>query len=458
MPRRVHRTPADTYVTIEPIGGAHSSLVRTHEPRIQLFLTLGREDRSSSLGMGRGGALALACALAFVADVEAKVGARRGGGYSIVNTGQGGDLDTATTVVILCFVGLAVIFCAFGALGARRLTRYRARYDASRALEELDLGTLTPGTKVTLRHNGVDIDGVGTVLGSSEPHGDRVQIEWPPSTPSHFTYRPDGPRGRKMRVERKTWWPRASVVPYTEPPEDTIECEAPARDPPRETTPTTHETLIDGKVMAGAWLCEWRDDDARPEIFDRYKKNTAAAKVTSFGAMLALETDGDCEDGRVRLRSTSVNDADQLIHSKLYAASVSVSASTASDRVVAEMSIGHSKPSVFFNGKALTETEREDVQWPASCVLEGGWRGTDGTGGWMRMCRVSRGWLETRWFEPMGFPRGFNAVKKMRAAVHAVRAHGFFVAAAAAASRERAMKTTAAFDDLDFVDEEVSAE
>ena len=187
--------------------------------------------------MGHGGALALACALAFVADVEAKVGARRGGGYSIVNTGQGGDLDTATTVVILCFVGLAVIFCAFGAFGARRLTRYRARYDASRALEELDLGTLTPGTKVTLRHNGVDIDGVGTVLGSSEPHGDRVQIEWPPSTPSHFTYRPDGPRGRKMRVERKAWWPRASVVPYTEPPEDTIECEAPARDPPRETTP-----------------------------------------------------------------------------------------------------------------------------------------------------------------------------------------------------------------------------
>jgi hypothetical protein len=58
----------------------------------------------------------------------------------------------------------------------------------------------------------------------------------------------------------------------------------------------------------------------------------------------------------------------------------------------------------------------------------------------------------------MGFPRRFNAVKKMRAAVHAVRAHGFFVAAAAAASRERAMKTTAAFDDLDFVDEEVSAE
>ena len=409
--------------------------------------------------MGHGGALALACALAFVADVEAKVGARRGGGYSIVNTGQGGDLDTATTVVILCFVGLAVIFCAFGAFGARRLTRYRARYDASRALEELDLGTLTPGTKVTLRHNGVDIDGVGTVLGSSEPHGDRVQIEWPPSTPSHFTYRPDGPRGRKMRVERKAWWPRASVVPYTEPPEETIECEAPARDPPRETTPTTHETLIDGKVMAGAWLCEWRDDDARPEIFDRYKKNNAAAKVTSFGAMLALETDGDCEDGRVRLRSTPVNvDADQLIHSKLYAASVSVSASTASDRVVAEMSIGHSKPSVFFNGKALTETEREDVQWPASCVLEGGWRGTDGTGGWMRMCRVSRGWLETRWFEPMGFPRRFNAVKKMRAAVHAVRAHGFFVAAAAAASRERAMKTAAAFDDLDFVDKEVSAE
>ena len=279
--------------------------------------------------MGRGGALALACALAFVADVEAKVGARRGGGYSIVNTGHGGDLDTATTVVILCFVGLAVIFCAFGALGARRLTRYRARYDASRALEELDLGTLTPGTKVTLRHNGVDIDGVGTVLGSSEPHGDRVQIEWPPSTPSHFTYRPDGPRGRKMRVERKTWWPRASVVPYTEPPEDTIECEAPARDPPKETTPTTHETLIDGKVMAGAWLCEWRDDDCRPEIFDRYKKNTAAAKVTSFGAMLALEADGDCEDGRVRLRSTPVNvDADQLIHSKLYAASPTARACT----------------------------------------------------------------------------------------------------------------------------------
>ena len=90
---------------------------------------------------GPRGALALACAFALVADAEAKARAgRRGGGYSIVNTGQGGDLDLAATVIILAFVGLAVIFCALGAwsgYGARRLTRYRARHDASRALEEV---------------------------------------------------------------------------------------------------------------------------------------------------------------------------------------------------------------------------------------------------------------------------------------------------------------------------------
>ena len=137
------------------------------------------------------GALALACAFALVADAEAKARAgRKGGGYSIVNTGQGGDLDLAATIIILAFVGLAVIFCALGAwsgYGARRLTRYRARHDASRALEELDLVPLEPGTKVTLRHNGEDIDGVGTVLRASEPQGDREQSEWPPSTPSLFS-------------------------------------------------------------------------------------------------------------------------------------------------------------------------------------------------------------------------------------------------------------------------------
>ena len=41
---------------------------------------------------GPRGALALACAFALVANAEAKARAgRRGGGYSIVNTGQGGD-------------------------------------------------------------------------------------------------------------------------------------------------------------------------------------------------------------------------------------------------------------------------------------------------------------------------------------------------------------------------------
>ena len=257
------------------------------------------------------GALALACAFALVADAEAKARAgRKGGGYSIVNTGQGGDLDLAATVIILAFVGLAVIFCALGAwsgYGARRLTRYRARHDASRALEELDLVPLEPGTKVTLRHNGVDIDGVGTVLRASEPHGDKVEIEWPPSTPTHFTYRPDGPRGRKMRVRRGAWWPRASVVPFEEPPEDAIECDAPAAPP--DTTPAAPVPRANlASIAPGPWLCEWRSDETRPAQWNPRSRDNSSAKVTSFGLMLAVDGTNGGEDGRTRLVSTPMDD------------------------------------------------------------------------------------------------------------------------------------------------------
>ena len=406
---------------------------------------------------GPRGALALACAFALVADVEAKARAgRRGGGYSIVNTGQGGDLDLAATIIILAFVGLAVIFCALGAwsgYGARRLTRYRTRHDASRALEELDLVPLEPGTKVTLRHNGVDIDGVGTVLRASEPHGDRVQIEWPPSTPSHFTYRPDGPRGPKMRVRRGAWWPRASVVPWRDPPEDAIECEAPAADTPD--TPAHAPNLA--SIAPGPWLCEWRTDDARPAPWNPKSRDNSAAKVESFGLVLAVDDTGDGgEDGRTRLVSTQrdgggdagypMDDDERLYLERLYQSAAAVTISWTSGRVVAAMSKTtdtKAKPSVFFTGRVLTKEARAGgVQWNAMIACEGSWRSLDGVGGWMRLRRVHGPWLETRALD-LGFPRS-NARRRLRAAVHAVRAHGFFAAVGAAASRERAAAAAAA--------------
>lgn len=419
---------------------------------------------------GPRGALALACAFALVADAEAKARAgRRGGGYSIVNTGQGGDLDLAATVIILAFVGLAVIFCALGAwsgYGARRLTRYRARHDASRALEELDLVPLEPGTKVTLRHNGVDIDGVGTVLRSSEPHGDKVEIEWPPSTPSHFTYRPDGPRGPKMRVRRGAWWPRASVVPWRDPPEDAIECEAPAADTPDAPTDTTPNLA---SLAPGPWLCEWRSDHAAPATWNPKSRYNAAAKVNSFGLVLEVDDAGDGgEDGRTRLVSTAVTDSidpgidddeERLYLERLYrSASASVTVSWTSGRVVASMSpqttsdTKTTKPSVFFTGRVLTKAVTAG-SWNAMIECEGAWRSVDGVGGWMRLCRVHGPWLETRALD-LGFPSP-NARRRLKAAVHAVRAHGFFAAVGAAASRERAKKAAAGRgDDGSFVEEE----
>ena len=418
------------------------------------------------------GALALACAFALVADAEAKARAgRRGGGYSIVNTGQGGDLDLAATVIILAFVGLAVIFCALGAwsgYGARRLTRYRARHDASRALEELDLVPLEPGTKVTLRHNGVDIDGVGTVLRASEPHGDRVEIEWPTSTPTHFTYRPDGPRGRKMRVRRGAWWPRASVVPFEEPPEDAIECDAPAADD-KPDTPTDKPNLA--SIAPGPWLCEWRSDDKAPTPWNPRSRDNSSAKVTSFGLMLGVDDSDGGEDGRTRLISTGqsgdtaggtagdpMDDDERLYLERLYRSAASVTVSWTSGRVVAAMSPTTSteptKPSVFFTGRVLTkEASAGSVQWNAMIACEGAWRSVDGGRGWMRLCRVHGPWLETRALD-LGFPRP-NARRRLRAAVHAVRAHGFFAAVGAAASRERAKKAAAGRgDDGSFVEEE----
>ena len=252
---------------------------------------------------GPRGALALACAFALVADAEAKARAgRRGGGYSIVNTGQGGDLDLAATVIILAFVGLAVIFCALGAwsgYGARRLTRYRARHDASRALEELDLVPLEPGTKVTL-HNGVDIDGVGTVLRSSEPHGDKVEIEWPPSTPSHFTYRPDGPRGRMQATRGVVAESVRGAVAGS--PEDAIGARPQPPIPPTRPPipPTSH--LAPGPALRVA--IRPRAPDVEPEIEVQRRRQgqfiRARAEVDDAG-------DGG-EDGRTRLVSTAVTD------------------------------------------------------------------------------------------------------------------------------------------------------
>ena len=235
-------------------------------------------------------------------------------------------------------------------------------------VKRFDLVPLEPGTKVTLRHNGVDIDGVGTVLRASEPHGDRVQIEWPPSTPSHFTYRPDGPRGPKMRVRRGAWWPRASVVPWRDPPEDAIECEAPAADTPD--TPAHAPNLA--SIAPGPWLCEWRTDDARPAPWNPKSRDNSAAKVESFGLVLAVDDTGDGgEDGRMRLVSTQrdsggnagypMDDDERSYLERLYQSAAAVTISWTSGRVVAAMSKTtdtKAKPSVFLTGRVLTKDAR----------------------------------------------------------------------------------------------------
>ena len=91
--------------------------------------------------------------------------------------------------------------------------------------------------------------------------------------------------------------------------------------------------------------------------------------------------------------------------------------------------------------------------WNAMIECEGAWRSVDGVGGWMRLCRVHGPWLETRALD-LGFPSP-NARRRLKAVVHAVRAHGFFAAVGAAASRERAKKAAAGRgDDGSFVEEE----
>jgi hypothetical protein len=241
------------------------------------------------------------------------------------------------------------------------------------------------------------------------------------------------------------------VVPWRDPPEDAIECEAPAPDTPDAPTDTTPNLA---SLAPGPWLCEWRSDDAAPEPWNPKSRYNAAAKVNSFGLVLEVDDAGDGnEDGRLKLVSTAVTDSidpgidddeERLYLERLYrSASASVTVSWTSGRVVASMSpqtnsdTKPTKPSVFFTGRVLTKTVTAG-SWNAMIECEGVWRSIDGVGGWMRLCRVHGPWLETRALD-LGFPMP-NARRRLRAAVHAVRAHGFFAAVGAAASRERAMR------------------
>lgn len=83
--------------------------------------------------------------------------ATRGSGNGEGNQGIGGDLDETSIIVLSCFGGLAVLFCALatlGKIGASNLSRRSAQNAAQLAVEALELPRLPEGARVTLRHRG----------------------------------------------------------------------------------------------------------------------------------------------------------------------------------------------------------------------------------------------------------------------------------------------------------------
>lgn len=83
--------------------------------------------------------------------------ATRGNNDGADNEGIGGNLDDTTIIVLACFGGLAVLFCALATLskvGASKLSRRSAQNAAQLAVEALELPRLPEGARVTLRHRG----------------------------------------------------------------------------------------------------------------------------------------------------------------------------------------------------------------------------------------------------------------------------------------------------------------
>ena len=107
---------------------------------------------------GRVSAFALACAATFASLGAAD--ARRvivRGNSSGGDSPASGEMDESTFIILMCFVGLGVVFCVFGAMskmGISRLGRREVQETRMRALESLDLPPLDVGARVTLRHKG----------------------------------------------------------------------------------------------------------------------------------------------------------------------------------------------------------------------------------------------------------------------------------------------------------------
>ena len=101
-------------------------------------------------------ALAFAATLASLGAADARRVIVRGnssGGDSPAS----GEMDESTFIILMCFVGLGVVFCVFGAMskmGISRLGRREVQETRMRALETLDLPPLDVGARVTLRHKG----------------------------------------------------------------------------------------------------------------------------------------------------------------------------------------------------------------------------------------------------------------------------------------------------------------
>jgi hypothetical protein len=166
-----------------------------------------------------------ACLLAQLDLAHARVGRVRGGTSNGGPPPEGyGELDETTFVVVLCFVGLGVVFCVCGALckrGVTRLAEMDARAAARRALRELEAGggwngdgrfqKLVVGDEVQIQKNkDVAVVGVGAIRKVSSD-GTRFHVKWPPKLSSTYTYRPYGESGPLIRAKRKRPGPKRGV-------------------------------------------------------------------------------------------------------------------------------------------------------------------------------------------------------------------------------------------------------
>ena len=395
----------------------------------------------------------------------------RGGSSNGGEAPQGyGKLDQTTFIVVMCFVGLGVVFCVLGALSRRGVTRLAeldARIAAHRGLKEVEQGIdgrgyqpgyhgesfslplpkLKLGDVVRIMKRGVTIEGIGEISKLS-PDGRRYHVKWSPNLSNHYTYRPvaGGPAVRaKRQPGPKLGYRREELVKV-----DTTRDEHDTQ--PRtinhsEIHPETVQTIVsttgsvisDPSSLQGLWRGEWR---------------VGKSSVASEFQLILVSHEGGSDTEVFRYRPPPEFEPCAFVTVRRTTGRLVMELGRTSDCLPYGGFGFATTADVFVDGDVFlesAETNRggdDNSKTIQTFTAQAGWLAKDGTYGTLGLRLVSRtdveqdhgtdSTLKPTSGVPMNSRIQGSAKARFKAAVHVVRVHGFMNTLRAARKAPRA--------------------